>query len=30
MKDLYYSQKCDIMDELFDKYCVKYPRCIRM
>ena len=30
MKDFYYSKKCDIIDELFDKYCVKYPRCIRM
>ena len=30
MKDFYYSKKCDIIDELFDKYCVKYPRCDRM
>ena len=25
-----YSEKCDIIDELFDKYCVEYPRCYRM
>ena len=30
MKDFYYSQKCDMIDELFDKYCVEYPRCYRM
>lgn len=29
-QDSYYSQKCEMIDELFDKYCVKYPRCIRM
>ena len=30
MKDLYYSQKCEIMDELFYKNCIQYPRCDRM
>lgn len=30
MKDLYYSQKCDIMDELFYNNCIEYPRCDRM
>ena len=30
MKDLYYSQKCDIMDELFYNNCIQYPRCERM
>lgn len=30
MKDLYYSQKCDIIDELFYKNCIEYPRCDRM
>ena len=29
-KNYCYSEKCDMIDELFDKYCVKYPRCIRM
>lgn len=30
MKDLYYSQKCDIIDELFYNNCIQYPRCDRM
>ena len=30
MKDYYYSQKCDIIDELFYMNSVEYPRCDRM
>ena len=30
MKDCYYSQKCDIIDELFYNNCIQYPRCDRM
>lgn len=30
MKDCYYSQKCDIIDELFYNNCIEYPRCDRM
>ena len=30
MKDFYYSQKCDIIDELFYMNSVEYPRCDRM
>lgn len=30
MKDCYYSQKCEIMDELFYNNCIQYPRCEKM
>ena len=30
MKDFYYSQKCEIIDELFYNNCIQYPRCDKM